>query len=337
MGVSFPFAKVPEPGALCELMPGIDWVCMRLPFALDHVNAWILRNDETSTLIDTGIDSADSRRYWDTLLSRIEISPSNLLITHYHPDHAGLGGWIARNSNREVYFSASEFRHARLVWQASDEVVASNARSWYTRNGLDAQRVDGLTRAGNTYRPLVAPLPESPKILHDGDRFKAGPDGDWRVISGCGHSPEMLCLYSDKLNILIAADQILPSITPNISLTWYLEDKNPLKSFLQSMDKFNDLPEDVLVLPSHGLPFTGLHLRVEELRQHHQLRLESLLDFCSEPRTASDCLVNLFRRELDAQQLMFGMGESLAHLRFLHRAGSLDLQTHEGVDSYTRV
>ena len=147
-------------------------------------------------------------------------------------------------------------------------------------------------------------------------------------------SAEQICLYSKKLNVLIAADQVLPRITPNISLVWYKDSGDPLATFLSSLDMFSDLPEDVVVLPSHGLPFRGLHDRIEVLREHHEERLELILQSSKQPVTATALMPVLFRRELDPRQLMFAMGECLSHIRLLTNSGLLKTENIDGVDHF---
>lgn len=317
-----------------EIMPGLRWICLPLPFALNHVNAWVIGDNETGLTIDTGINTRTTRELWQALVSSHDLPVQRLLITHYHPDHIGLAGWFVERWQSRTLFSDAEYQQAQRAWSATDEQVRASLRPWYLRNGLDSSRVEMMAETGNSYRPLVAKLPEAPDFLTAGESLLDQQTGTWQVLEGNGHSPQMICLYNEELNVLVSADQVLPSITPNISLTWYLSDDDPMASFLGSLPQFLDLPADVLVLPSHGLPFRGLHRRVTDLLQHHEDRFDSLVDFCSVPRSVADCLPHLFKRELDRQQLMFGMGESLAHLRYLHRSGRLKLFNEQGVDTY---
>jgi glyoxylase-like metal-dependent hydrolase (beta-lactamase superfamily II) len=105
---------------------------------------------------------------------------------------------------------------------------------------------------------------------------------------------------------------------------------NPLTQYLDSLTKFADLPEDTLVLPSHGKPFRGLHTRIEQLRKHHVDRLEEVRLACAIPRSAVDIVPVMFRRQLDAHQLSFALGEALAHLHKLWYDGILDRVTGAG-------
>ena len=140
---------------------------------------------------------------------------------------------------------------------------------------------------------------------------------EWRVMVGYGHSPEHASLYCPSRRLLISGDMLLPRISTNVSVFAATPQDDPLSWFLESLQHFKDLPEDTLVLPSHGKPFRGLRARVEQLEQHHQSRCEALLSELDEPSSAAELLPTLFPRELDTHQVMFAMGEAVAHLNFL--------------------
>jgi glyoxylase-like metal-dependent hydrolase (beta-lactamase superfamily II) len=144
----------------------------------------------------------------------------------------------------------------------------------------------------------------------------------WRAIIGHGHAPEHLSLFSAAANTLIAGDMLLSTISTNVSV-WSIDPEgDPLRLFLDSVAGYRKLPEDVLVLPSHGKPFRGAHRRVEQLEEHHQARFSDLENALKEkPRSAADLLGVLFRRPLDTHQTFFAMGEAIAHLHYLYYAG----------------
>jgi glyoxylase-like metal-dependent hydrolase (beta-lactamase superfamily II) len=174
----------------------------------------------------------------------------------------------------------------------------------------------------NYYPSLVPAVPAAYTRLQDGQRVTIG-GREWRVITGFGHSPEHVSLYAEEGRLLISGDMVLPRISTNVSVFAVEPEGNPLAQYLASLDKFADLPEDTLVLPSHGKPFRGLHLRIAQLRAHHNARLEEVRAACSVPRSAVDIVPLMFRRQLDAHQLSFAVGEALAHLHMLWYAGIL--------------
>jgi glyoxylase-like metal-dependent hydrolase (beta-lactamase superfamily II) len=189
------------------------------------------------------------------------------------------------------------------------------------------EHASALDARGNHYRQLVPELPAKFNRLLDGDEIRMG-GADWRVVEGHGHSPEHAALYAAKLGLLISGDMLLPRISTNVSV-WPAEaDGNPLKRFLDSLSIYESLPADTLVLPSHGMPFRGIALRVAQLRAHHATRLDELVAATDAPGpagvTASDLVPVLFRRELDLQQRFFAIGEAIAHLNYLWREGRLE-------------
>ncbi|MEE9320330.1 MAG: MBL fold metallo-hydrolase [Granulosicoccus sp.] len=320
--LSFPFAEPPPPGTRKPLLDGLAWVRQPLPFALDHVNCWWLEDTASTAgrvLVDTGIASGLMRKGWQQLLAgRL---PDTLLVTHFHPDHSGLAGWFAEQGSR-LLGSEVEMNLANEIWSTDDEVYGALYADWYMQNGLADDVVEHVAGQGNSFRKIVQALPEGFSWLKENDCVTLA-GRDYQVMIGRGHAPAMLMLYCEAEHLLIAADQVLPTISPNVSLMPLTRDDNPLASFLDTLKQLKKLPEDTLVLPSHGLPFHGLHVRLNALEQHHQLRLSEVLDACAEPRTAAALFPVLFRRQLDAQQMSFALGESLAHLRYLERRGDV--------------
>jgi len=158
---------------------------------------------------------------------------------------------------------------------------------------------------------------------------------DWQAIIGHGHAPEHLSLHCPGLNVVIAGDMLLSTISTNVSV-WSIDPEgDPLRLFLQSLESYRALPPDVLVLPSHGKPFRGAHARVEQLERHHQARLAELKDAMKgTARSAGDLLGVLFRRPLDPHQTFFAMGEAIAHLHYLYYSGQA--RRAAGVDGVMR-
>jgi glyoxylase-like metal-dependent hydrolase (beta-lactamase superfamily II) len=314
-------------GQPCEIVAGLYGLRLELPFALDHVNIWLCAERDGWTVIDAGLADDLTRERWRDLRRGLlaERPIRRIVATHYHPDHMGLAGWLCAEAGAELWTSRTEWLLARLHAQdVSEEWVAAGRRLDH-QAGLDAALVEERAARGNLYRRRVAPPPGSFRRVRDGDRLRL--DGaDWEVIVGRGHSPEMICLFGAEPNVLIAADQILPRISPNVSV-WPSEPAaNPLAEFLSSLARFRELPEDCLVLPSHGPPFRGLRARIDQLVAHHEERLAATLEACSTPATVADVMPKLFDRPLDGHQLQFALGESLAHLNYLVDRGTLRAQ-----------
>lgn len=317
-----------------SIVDGIDAVRVSVPWALNHVNCWLLDepdvgNDSVS-LIDTGINTSSTRGVWEQVLENR--APHKTLITHYHPDHSGLAGWFHEQGS-PCYAAADEIEVMQHIWSTdTDEYVAEFTR-WYQRHGLDDSHIPPLHVVGHGFRKTVAPLPKTNDwtTLQAGETITLG-GRTFQVMMGRGHAPAMIMLYCESDNLFIAADQVLPRISPNVSVLPGAPDMNPLASFMASLKELQSLPEDVLVLPSHGDPFIGLQPRIQTLLDHHQLRLDQLRECCTKPVQAADVLSTLFQRELDVQQMSFALGEAVAHLRYLVHTGEL-IESEESAES----
>jgi glyoxylase-like metal-dependent hydrolase (beta-lactamase superfamily II) len=308
-----------------ELAPGIFGLRLALPFALDHVNLWLLKDGPGWTLIDTGIANDATRAIWEGLLAAsLDGRPiTRLIATHFHPDHAGLAAWLVERTGAEYWTTRIEWLTARGMAHDVSAGFAEAGRRFDRRAGLEPALVEQRAARGNLYRTRAEPPPAAFARLAAGDAVVI--DGErWEVLIGRGHAPEMICLDNSGRNLLLAADQVLPRISPNVSVWANEPEADPLADFLTSLEDFRDLPEDCLVLPSHGQAFRSLHGRIDELAGHHEERLERTLEACREPRTAVEVMPVLFERELDAHQLGFALGECLAHLNHVLAKGALD-------------
>jgi glyoxylase-like metal-dependent hydrolase (beta-lactamase superfamily II) len=304
---------------------------MPLPFRLNHINLWLLEDGDRTTVVDCGYGLAETRDHWRAILDARP--PARVLVTHFHPDHMGNAGWLAETYGAEVATTEAEWlwaNYARWVDPASE---LDSRIAFYRAHGLDEERLAAQRHRGNWYPQGVPTLPRHYRRLRDGDAEVIG-GRTWRVIVGRGHAPEQAMLHCADLDLLIAGDQVLPKITPNVAVQHVEPLADPLDQFLRTLDRLHHLPDDTLVLPSHGLPFRGLKARLDAMRQHHDDRLAEVLAACGAPQTTLDIVGVLFRRDLDIHQLGFAMGEALAHLRFLEGIGRLARTT--GADGVVR-
>ncbi|MCX8085847.1 MAG: MBL fold metallo-hydrolase [Rhodocyclaceae bacterium] len=313
-----PFAAPPAIGATREVAPGLQWLRMPLPFALDHVNLWLIEEGEAWAAVDAGIALDPVKAAWREILAQRRLA--RLIVTHYHPDHLGLAAWLGA----PLWIAPAEYHAARATIEQSEGHTVSGMLDFFARHGLDAARLALLAELGHAYARGVPALPEAFTPLSEGEVLRLGAH-EWRIILGHGHSPAHACLYSEALGILIAGDMLLPRISTNVSLL-YGENGDPLGQFLASLERLAMLPADTLVLPSHGLPFYGLHARIRQLQAHHDARCAALVAACAKaPATAAELLPVLFQREIaDPHQLRFAMGEAIAHLVHLERRGAIE-------------
>ena len=317
--LEYPFPEIPAPGTTREVAPGIHWLSMPLPFQLDHINLWLMQDEDGWTVVDTGIGNPQTRTLWESILAGKNVK--RVVVTHYHPDHAGNAAWLCQRFGAELWMTQGEYLTAHAVRTSTAGYTAEAVLAVFRRNGLDAQRAAGMASGRNRYAALVPEFPFSYRRIIEADEIGVGKQR-WRAIIGHGHAPEHLSLYSPQPNVLIAGDMLLSTISTNVSV-WSIDPEgDPLRLFLDSVARYRELPEDVLVLPSHGKPFRGAHRRVEELQKHHEDRLEELSSALKEkPKSAAELLGVLFRRPLDAHQTFFAMGEAIAHLHYLYYAG----------------
>ncbi|MFO1039141.1 MAG: MBL fold metallo-hydrolase [Geminicoccaceae bacterium] len=332
-------AEAPPVGTWREWAPGLLWLRLRLPFALDHVNVWLLDDGDSWTVIDGGVHDAATNAVWDTVLAGpLAGRPvGRVLATHFHPDHVGQCGRLVALTGAPLLMSRLEWLYARWLSLDLTEEFVTAGDEHYRRGGMPDALIDRSHARGNAYAKGVVPPPASYQRVAAGDRLRLA-GSDWEVIIGEGHAPEQVTLWSPERNILIAADQILPRISPVVGVWATDPESDPLGDFLTSLERYRHLPEDCTVLPSHGLPFVGLHQRREQLARHHDERLDAVLGACVEPHTAYEVLRVLFPRELDAHQTGFALAETLAHLNRLRRAGTIERSMREdGVSLYRRT
>jgi glyoxylase-like metal-dependent hydrolase (beta-lactamase superfamily II) len=326
--LDYPYPDTPSPGETIEVAPGVRWLSMPLPFALDHINLWLVGD----TIVDTGIGNEATRSLWEKILSQKQVK--RVVLTHYHPDHAGNAAWLVRKFGAEFWTTQGEYLTAHAVRASSAGYTTEAVLEVFRKNGLASERAAEMGGRGNRYAALVPEFPLSYRRIIEGDRVKMG-GHEWRAFIGHGHAPEHLSLYCEALNVVIAGDMLLSTISTNVSV-WSIDPEgDPLRLFLESLKRYRELPEDVLVLPSHGKPFRGAHLRVAELEGHHQAHFKKIENSLKDKQcSAGDLLGLLFRRPLDAHQTFFAMGEAIAHLHYLYYAGRL--KRAQGTDGIMR-
>jgi glyoxylase-like metal-dependent hydrolase (beta-lactamase superfamily II) len=318
-GISHPWPDPPPMGGIIPVAPGIKWLRMPLPFRLDHINLYLLEDGEGWTVVDAGIGLDRTRELWQGVLDReLDGQPiARVFVTHFHPDHMGNAHWLTERSGIDLWCSQGEWLMAQLAWRAGD---IDERAGYYRRNGVSGAQLDWLGERRHYYVKVVPSVTPSFRAVRNGDVIVIG-EHQWHVMTVSGHSPEQAILYSRDAGVLIAGDQILPKITTNVSVWPDQPLGNPLRLYLESLDGFREMPDETLVLPSHGLPFQGLQVRLGRLHHHHDERLARCLEALVEPRTGAEVLPALFTRDLDLQQFGFAFGETLAHLHYLEWGG----------------
>ena len=344
--ITYPHEIPPAPGESILVAPGIYWIRMPLPFALNHINLWLLEDDDEAgegwTIVDTGYGVSATHELWKKHFASVMGGKpvKRIIVTHYHPDHVGCASWLHEKTSAPVWMTTSEYLSAHAAAEDVAGFDRDNSARLFVAHGLAKARPDfaeAQTTRTAAYKRGVPTLPKQYIRIMENDEIRIGVR-TWRVITAFGHAPEHATLFSAGDNILISGDQVLPRITTNVGVWGNQPEANPLKLFLDSMSKFDPLPQATLVLPSHDRVFFGLHERLAELRHHHELRLAELEVAIETPKYAAEILPVLFRRPLDEHQLVFAIGEAIAHLHFLWRAGRAKRTLGaDGVYSFQRI
>lgn len=307
---------LPTLGETTEIAPGVLWLRMSLPFDLDHINLYLVEDESGWFVIDTGLNTTETKAAWERVFEQLSKPVIGVIVTHMHPDHVGLAGWITEKFRVPMYMTRMEYYVARALLAGPGSADRWSDRDYYARAGMDEDVIDKLLSQNNGFASVVSGMPLTHHRLQHGDRLSINKN-QWEVIVGAGHSPEHACLYCHELGILISGDQVLPAISPNIGVYSQEPEANPLDEYLTSFTPLMALPEDTLTLPAHNQPFYGLHQRIKQLKQHHQRHLNALLVHCSEPQTVMACLPVLFKRKLSGRNIYFAVAECLSHLNYL--------------------
>jgi glyoxylase-like metal-dependent hydrolase (beta-lactamase superfamily II) len=326
--LQYPCGEAPAPGSAREIAPGLIWIRMPLPWALNHINLYAIADGDGWAIVDTGAQTTPGIAAWTALLAddgALAGKPvKRVFVTHMHPDHAGMAGWLTRKFDCRLWMTRLEYLTCRSLVADTGRPAPDDAIRFYRAAGWGADALDAYRARFGGFGKVVHPLPDSFMRLFDGQTLSIG-DHAWRVVVGNGHSPEHACLVCDALGVLISGDQVLPRISSNVSVFPTEPEADPLSDWIASINKLRAaLGDSLLVLPSHGEPFRGLHARLDRLASGHGKGLDRLRrSLANEPRRAIDCFGALFARSITGTGDLLGMatGESIAHLNHLIALG----------------
>jgi len=321
----------PEIGEAIEILPGLKWLRLPLPFLLGHINVWLLKDGNNWAIVDTGIFTSATRDVWENIFSGCldNAAISKVLVTHMHPDHVGCAGWLCERFDIELFMSRDEYLLCRILVSDTGLPAPHEGRRFYQGAGFAEDDMFRYVEMFGGFGKVVAPLPQSYHRLHPDQPVEIGPH-KWQVITGHGHSPEHACLYCAEENVLISGDQILPTISSNVSVFPTEPSANPLAGWFESLHRLKTLlPDDVLVLPAHGKPFRGAKQRLDALIEEHQTGLDKLREVCRQPQRAVDVFPTLFKSKITNNNLIMATGEAIAHLNYLMYEGELEVNKME--------
>jgi glyoxylase-like metal-dependent hydrolase (beta-lactamase superfamily II) len=329
----------PASGKVIKVADGLLWGRLPLPFRLNHVNVWFLKEDDGWTAVDSGCDTEEIRANWETLL-KTALGGKPLVrhvATHGHTDHIGLSGWLVERFDIPFVSTLTEWLMPQVRVLEGQGGLRPEVERHLKSLACADDMIDRLKRDRHWAGALIYPMPASLERIRNGEEVTFG-KRSWRVITAGGHASEHASFYCASDNILIAGDQILPRISPMIGVWSEQPHANPLAEYLTSLDRFRSLPEDTLVLPSHGLPFLGLHRRVDQLQEHHRQRLTQLEDMMDEARNGMELATGLFKKAVHEGHARLALAETLAHINYLIADNRvLRSESKDGLLMFSRV
>ncbi|MCY4315595.1 MAG: MBL fold metallo-hydrolase [Roseovarius sp.] len=321
-----PWGSPPGHGEAMEVAEGVMWIRLPLPMALDHVNIYALDDGDSWTIVDTGIFSRRSVALWESVLEGpLEGRPvSRILLTHHHPDHIGMAGWLMKRFGARLYMSRTSWLMARMLILDVEDKPTGEAVAFWKAAGMDEDMLQRrLGERPYNFADFCSPIPVGYTRVRQGDMLHLG-GRNWHVHIGNGHAPEQITLWSQDGDIVVAGDQIISSISPNIGVYPTEPEADPVSDWLESCNRLETLAcENHLVLSGHKLPFTGLPARMRQLSGNHHGALDRLRSHLAHPKTAVECFGPLFSRKIDDATYGLALAEAVAHLNHLHHAGEL--------------
>ncbi|CAM3430279.1 MBL fold metallo-hydrolase [Marinicrinis lubricantis] len=303
-----------------------------LPFPLRWVNSYVLTEpDQRVTLIDPGLNHEEGRQHWGSVLHQLNIKWSDIgrvVLTHHHPDHYGISGYIQQQSGAEVWMSQTAHEQAQLMW-SQQETMSRDMVEMFRKQGMDDETCSKMAAHLESFKPLVSPAPRVIHFPSDQEFILGGESYD--MIETGGHAAGHISFYQPQRKRIFCGDHVLPRITSNVS---YLPggDPNPLDRFLDGLKRMQQY-EVEKAFPGHRDPFMNFKERTVEMLMHHEERLQAMTALLKDrPRTAFEICSSMFGTRLSVHQLRFAMAEVIAHLIYLRDRQRIEsTETQQGI------
>ena len=339
--LKFPVEIFPTEKKVLQIREGIYWVKLLLPSMISHVNAYILDDEDGISIIDTGISCVSCKESWTHILTHNFKNKTikRIIITHHHPDHIGLLGWFKKKFNTEIWTSRSSWLTGRMLTLDTKNEVSIESLNFWLSAGMPSEIIEKKRfEKPFNFSDYVDKIPLGYRRIVEEEPLLIG-NKKWFVKLCNGHAPEQIFLFCPDLKVIISGDQILPGISPNLSVYPTEPLANPLAEYLEDCEKLLNI-EDLgyLVLPGHNLPFYGFNTRVEQLINHHQSALKRIQKYIDKtPKSAYDIFPVLFKRKIKNYELTLALGESVAHLNYLFKMGIIKKEVDKkGVNLFVK-
>jgi len=316
----------PATGEVTAAVGGVRWLRMPVPGSLAHINLWLAPGSRGPVLIDTGMHEPQTAAAWEVLGEREALAGrlEAILVTHHHPDHFGMAARLAARFGVPVRMSVPARAAAERAQAPLGGATPEGLTEYRGRWGVDFAELFGRAGARRVLGSVVSGIPAPAAPIAEGERI-AELGAPWQASLHFGHADGHVCLHWAEGGVMISGDQLLPSISSNVSLYPGLLSQDPLADYLASLERLAQLPPETVVLPAHGQPIRGAAARARQLQRGHQQRLELLRDITREPRDTAAVVGALFAgRSLDGWNSLLAFGETLAHIAYLHARGGLE-------------
>ncbi len=325
--LTFPFPDAPKTdGELIDVAPGIKWLRMPLPLALNHINLYLIRDNDGWIIVDTGVGTDTTRELWKKIVDEKLAGEriTGVICTHYHYDHAGLAGWLTEWLRVPLYMSYGEYYTLCVRAAETGDELPWEYQEFFRHAGFPAEYLAEVMVYVRKSAMLMTRPPASFRRLRHGESMRIG-DREWHLHVGEGHSPEHMLLHCPQDNLLVAGDQLLPRITSNVGIMPSEPEADQLAYWFTTLDNLARLPAETFVLPAHELPYYGLATRVEQLHAHHDQHFATIRKLCAKQAlTAFETAVALYPTRKTRLDDLMAMGECLAHLTHLRNRGEIE-------------
>ena len=333
----FPFDTAPGNNEIVDIAPGVKWLRSPLPLSLDHINCYLLQDGDGWCVVDTGMNVKKARDHWLSIIeTHLDNAPiTKVIATHQHPDHVGLAGWLCESFRATLHMSEQEYLCSRVYLNHGQADSYWEVDQFFERTAMSQHTLDGLTTSNSFYDSVYA-LPASYHQIKDHQLLTIG-DHTWEAVITRGHAQAHVSLYCKTLDLYISGDQVLPRITSNVSVISSAPEASPLTDWYEAHDIVEArVPDSVLVLPAHEMPFYGLYHRLRDVIAHHEERMSRVVEICVKPQNAQKITQALFEKEFDSFQNYLAVGECLAHLHRLMEHGKIERTLENNVYMYQR-